>query len=140
VKRILAIDYGSKRCGLAVTDTLHISVNPLPPCTSVELLARLKAYVAGEPVETIVLGFPTSLQGEDTHSTEAVRKLSETLQQTFPELQIVLWDERFTSKMASRMMAEAGLKRKDRRDKARIDTASAAILLHDYLKYLENKA
>ena len=121
---------------MAVTDPLRLSLNPLPVQSPDTLLPYLKSYVAAEQVDAVVLGLPLNLKGEDTHATAAVRLLYTRLQTELAPIRVDLYDERFTSKMASRLLVQAGLKRKDRRDKGRVDTTSALILLQNYLEYL----
>jgi putative Holliday junction resolvase len=132
--RILAIDLGTKRTGLAVTDPLKILANPLETVETVQLLAYLKSYCSKEEVEAIVLGLPIQLNGQDNEMTPRVLKLKEELEKTFPETRIVLVDERFTSKMAMQSMIAMGSKKKDRKEKAgNLDKVSAAIILQSYL-------
>lgn len=133
--RILAIDLGTKRTGLAVTDPLKILANPLETIETALLMNYLKSYFSKEEVETIVLGFPTRLNGQDNEMTPRVMKLKEELVQAFPEKKIVLEDERFTSKMAMQSMITMGSKKKDRKEKAgNLDKVSAAIILQSYLE------
>jgi putative holliday junction resolvase len=132
--RILAIDYGTKRVGLAVTDILQIAANPLDTVHSKDVLAYLKAYVQREPVEAIVLGMPRRLTGEATQATQHVVGFMRTLQKEFPAIPVHTVDERFTSKMAQAAMLAGGLKKKDRQDKGTVDRVSAAIILQSYLE------
>lgn len=132
--RILAIDYGLKRTGIAVTDPLKIIATPLETVLTKNLLSWLKEYTSNQAVETIVLGFPTKPDQSHTDSTDAVIKFSDHLVATFPDLQIVREDERFTSKMAQQSMVAGGMKKKDRRIKGNVDKISAAIILQSYLE------
>lgn len=133
--RVLAIDLGTKRTGLAVTDPLKILANPLETIETGQLMTYLKAYLAKEGVETIVLGLPTRLNGQDNEMTPRVMKLKEELEKAFPEKKIALVDERFTSKMAMQSMIAMGSKKKDRIEKAgNLDKVSAAIILQSYLE------
>lgn len=132
--RIVAIDYGTKRVGLAATDVLQIIANPLETVHAKDVLAYLKAYVQREPVEAFVLGMPRRLSGEDTQATQHVVGFHRTLQKAFPGIPVHLVDERFTSKMAQAAMLAGGLKKKDRQDKATVDRVSAAIILQSYLE------
>jgi putative Holliday junction resolvase len=133
--RILAIDLGTKRTGLAVTDPLKILANPLETIETGQLMIYLKSYCAKEEVEAIVLGFPTRLNGLDNEMTPRVMKLKEALEKAFPEKKIALEDERFTSKMAMQSMINMGSKKKDRKEKAgNLDKVSAAIILQSYLE------
>lgn len=133
--RVLAIDLGTKRTGLAVTDPLKITANPLETIETEKLLTYLQAYCAKEEVEALVLGHPTRLNGKDNEMTPKVLKLKEDLEKTFPNKKIVLIDERFTSKMAMQTMIAMGSKKKDRKEKAgNLDKVSAAIILQSYLE------
>lgn len=132
--RIVAIDYGTKRTGLAVTDTLQIIATALETVPSHTLFAYLQQYAAQEPVERFVLGLPIDLQGQDTETTQIIRRIGNQLQQTFPDIPLSLQDERFTSKSALQAMISAGSKKKDRQNKANIDKVSAVIILQSYLE------
>lgn len=133
--RILAIDLGTKRTGLAVTDPLKILANPLETIETGQLINFLKSYCAKEEVEAIVLGLPTRLNGQDNEMTPRVMKLKEELEKAFPQQKIALEDERFTSKMAMQSMITMGSKKKDRKEKAgNLDKVSAAIILQSYLE------
>ncbi|OYX18672.1 MAG: Holliday junction resolvase RuvX [Algoriphagus sp. 32-45-6] len=133
--RVLAIDLGTKRTGLAVTDQLKITANPLETVETAQLMNYLRAYCAKEDVEALVLGLPTRLNGQDNEMTPRVMKLKEELEKTFPEKKVTLIDERFTSKMAMQTMIAMGSKKKDRKEKAgNLDKVSAAIILQSYLE------
>jgi putative Holliday junction resolvase len=133
--RVLAIDLGTKRTGLAVTDPLKILANPLETIETGQLMNYLKAYFVKEAVEVIVLGLPIRLNGQDNEMTPRVMKLKEELEKNFPEIKIILVDERFTSKMAMQSMIAMGSKKKDRIEKAgNLDKVSAAIILQSYLE------
>jgi putative Holliday junction resolvase len=133
--RILAIDLGSKRTGLAVTDPLGMLANPLETIPTHNLLEYLKLYLEKEAVSTIVLGFPKSMDGSATQMTQPVLNLEKKLKRLYPDRSVVLVDERFTSKMAMRTMIEMGSSKKDRREKAgNLDKISAAIILQTYLE------
>jgi putative Holliday junction resolvase len=131
--RILAIDYGLKRTGLAVTDPLKIIATGLPTIESKQLISFLKDYLTTERVELIIIGEPKNLDDTDTHATPLVKKIIDELEKNFPSIPIEKVDERFTSKLASRAMIEMGLKKKKRRDKALVDKIAAVILLQEYL-------
>jgi len=131
--RILAIDYGKKRSGLAVTDPLKIIASGLATIDTEQLIWQLKQYFAKEAVELILLGHPRRLDGTDNEITPKVEKLFTQLQRLFPEIPVQLVDERFTSKMAFQAMIDSGLKKKDRQNKALVDEISATILLQGYL-------
>lgn len=132
--RIIAIDYGKKRTGLAVTDPLQMIATGLGTIDSDQLVWYLKQYFAKEAVSCIVLGYPKRLDGRPTDITAKVEKLYQQLQQLFPDKPVKLVDERFTSKMASRSMIDSGLRKMDRQNKALIDEISATILLQGYLQ------
>jgi putative Holliday junction resolvase len=133
--RVLAIDLGTKRTGLAVTDPLKILANPLETIETNHLMTYLKSYCTKEDVETLVIGLPTRLNGQDNEMTPRVMKLKEELEKVFPEKNIALVDERFTSKMAMQSMIAMGSKKKDRKEKAgNLDKVSAAIILQSYLE------
>ncbi|MGB3464651.1 MAG: Holliday junction resolvase RuvX [Cyclobacteriaceae bacterium] len=132
--RIFSIDYGSKRVGMAVTDPLKIIASPLETIHSKDVETYLKDYFEKEDVETIVVGMPKNLNNEDTNATPQVTAFVNRLKKVFSEKQIVLHDERFTSKMALEAMIAAGSKKKDRREKGNIDKVSAAIILQSYLE------
>lgn len=133
--RIIAIDLGTKRTGLAVTDPLRMLANPMETIETSGLLAYLKAYFAKEEVDTIVLGLPIRLNGKDNEMTPKVMEMKGKLEQEFPSKKIELIDERFTSKMAMQSMISMGSKKKDRREKAgNLDKVSAAIILQSYLE------
>lgn len=131
--RILAIDFGLKRTGLAVTDPLKIIASPLETVPTGRLLEWLQKYLQQEEVETIVLGMPVNLDGSDTHTTAPVKKLMERIKEKFREIHIEYEDERFTSKMAMDAMIAGGMKKKDRRQKSNVDKISASIILQSYL-------
>lgn len=132
--RIIAIDYGSKRTGIASTDPLQIIASPLTTIPTKELISFLKDYMSKEEVESIVIGMPKDLSNKDTHSTAKVRKTITQLKTLFPNQKVIEVDERFTSKMAFAAMIEGGLKKKDRKDKATVDKLSATIILQSYLQ------
>jgi putative holliday junction resolvase len=133
--RVLAIDLGTKRTGLAVTDPLKITANPLETIDTSQLMNYLQTYCAREEVEALVLGHPTRLNGQDNEMTPKVMKLKEDLEREFPQKKVVLIDERFTSKMAMQSMIAMGSKKKDRKEKAgNLDKVSAAIILQSYLE------
>lgn len=131
--RIMAIDYGTKRCGIAVTDPSQIIATGLTTVHSKDVINWLVDYMSREPVEAIVIGDPKDLRGNKTDATIHADAFTKQLRKRFPEMKIVRVDERFTSKMASRTILESGLKKKDRQDKALIDEVSATILLQSYL-------
>lgn len=131
--RILAIDYGLKRTGIAVTDPLQIIATGLTTIDSKELIPFLKKYCIEEPVEKIIIGDPKNWDGTDTHATPLVKKAIAALRKNFPELSLETVDERYTSKMAKDAMLEMGLKKMQRRNKALVDEIAATIMLQEYL-------
>jgi putative Holliday junction resolvase len=133
VGRILAVDYGSKRTGIAVTDALKIIATPLSTIPTSRLIDFLTHYLSSEQVETILIGDPKRLNAQPTHCTQAVHRLTSQLKNLFPHIEIKLIDERFTSRMAQKEIAAMGLKKSKRRDKALTDRISAVILLQGYL-------
>jgi len=132
--RILAIDYGQKRVGLAVTDPLQIIPNGLDTVSTNELLEYLTKYLAKEAVDKIIVGLPKQLNGEESDSMKYIRPFVVRLQKNFPEMEIVFVDERFTSVLAHKAMLDGGLKKKDRQNKALVDKISATIILQSYLE------
>jgi putative Holliday junction resolvase len=134
--RLLAIDYGKKRTGIAVSDPLKIIANGLTTVDTHELIYFLKKYFANEPVELVLIGMPKSLRNDDTHATPLVEKFIVLFKSTFPTIPILTLDERFTSKMAFQTMIDSGLKKKDRQNKALVDEISATILLQGYMSGL----
>ena len=131
--RILCIDYGKKRTGLAVTDPLQIIATGLTTVDSPELIPFLKKYFQQEKVELIIIGDPRNLDDSDTHATPLVREIIKKLLKEFPLIPIKKVDERFTSKMAKQAMIDMGMKKKDRRNKRIVDEISATIMLHEYM-------
>lgn len=132
--RILSIDYGLKRTGLAVTDPLKIIATGLTTVDSKQLITFLKDYFSKEEVELIIIGEPKNWDDTDTHATPLVEKCIKELQKNFPLIPIQKVDERFTSKMAKDSMLEMGLKKKRRRDKKLLDEIAATIMLQEYLQ------
>lgn len=135
--RILAIDYGLKRTGIAVTDPLKIIATALTTVESPKLIQFLKDYFKKEAVELIVIGEPKNWDESDTHATPLVKKLVEKLKKEFPDMPLKLVDERYTSKMASNAIIEMGIKKKDRRDKSLVDKVAATIILQEYMRSIE---
>lgn len=131
--RIIAIDYGLKRTGLAVTDPFQIIATGLTTIESPKLISFLKDYFSKEQVELILIGEPKNLDDSDTHATPLVKNIIKKLQKEFPALPLQTVDERYTSKMASQAMIDMGMKKKQRRDKALIDEIAATIMLQEYL-------
>jgi len=132
--RIICIDYGGKRTGLAVTDPLKIIATALTTIETKELIPFLKKYFLQEQVELILIGEPLNLDDSATHATPLVKEAIKRLTKEFPTIPIKGVDERFTSKMASRAMIDMGMKKKDRRIKGNIDQIAATIMLQEYLQ------
>jgi putative Holliday junction resolvase len=132
--RILAFDYGTKRIGIAVTDSLQIIATGLDTIHPKDIIAYLTNYLSVEDVELFVVGEPKQMDGTPSQSAQHVKGFITTLKKHFPDIPIETIDERFTSKMASATVAQSGLKKSDRRNKERIDTISATIILQSYLE------
>jgi putative holliday junction resolvase len=135
--RILAIDYGSKRVGLAVTDPLQIIASGLTTVHSKDVIAFLETYMKQEQVECIVVGEPKTLMNEASDSARFIDPFVKHLRKKFPDIKIERYDERFTSSMAHQTMLMGGLKKKDRQNKETVDMVSATILLQDYMEYIK---
>ncbi|RLD48457.1 MAG: Holliday junction resolvase RuvX [Bacteroidetes bacterium] len=136
--RILAIDYGRKRVGLAVTDSLQIIANPLTTVHSKDIFEYLKTYLQTEPVDAFVLGYAKQMNNTDSESMKYIKPFADKLKKTFPNVKFVYIDERFTSKMAQRSLIDAGAKKKTRQKKELLDKISATIILQTYLKQKNN--
>lgn len=134
MKRILAIDYGRKRVGLAVTDTLQIIATALDTVHSSEVLAYLAKYIEKEPIELFVIGLPKNLNNEPAEAARYVEPFVKQLQKKFPDIPVAMVDERFTSKIAFQAMIDGGVKKMDRRNKETVDKVSAVIILQSYLE------
>jgi len=132
--RILAIDYGGKRTGLAVTDPLQIIATGLATIESKELIPYLKKYFSAETVELIIIGLPKNWDESDTHGTPLVQSAIKKLQKEFPHIPLKTVDERYTSKMARDAMLQMGMKKKDRQVKGNVDIIAATIILQEYLQ------
>jgi len=131
--RILSIDYGGKRTGIAVTDPMQIIATGLTTIDSKELIPFLKKYFATEEVELIIIGMPVNWDESDTHATPLVKEAIKKLKKEFPAMPVKEVDERYTSKMAKDAMLQMGLKKKDRRDKKLVDEIAATIMLQEYM-------
>jgi putative Holliday junction resolvase len=132
--RLLAIDYGAKRTGIAVTDPLQLIASALETVPSHEVLKFLKAYIVREPVDAFIVGLPKGLDGLDTDNTPRVRKFVTHLQNALPNIPVHWHDERFTSVMALQAMISYGSTKRDRRQKGNIDKISAAIILQSFME------
>ena len=135
--RILAIDYGQKRTGIAVTDPLQMIANGLTTVDTPKIYTFLAEYFAKEEVETIVVGLPKTLRNEPAEVTRLINPFVEKLRRLYPDKKIELIDERFTSKMAFQTMIDSGINKKARQNKALIDQISATIILQNYLENLK---
>jgi putative Holliday junction resolvase len=134
MNRILAIDYGRKRTGIAVSDPLQLIANGLTTVPTGELMAFLSTYTEKEPVERILVGYPKQMNNEDSENMKRIQAFVGTLQKKLPQIPVEYVDERFTSVLAHRTMLEAGLKKSNRRNKALVDSISATIILQSYLE------
>ncbi len=136
--RIIGIDYGRKRTGVAVTDPLKIVAGALATVPTHTLEQFITDYVAREQVELIVIGQPTQLDGQPSESMRYITPFVNRLKKILPDIPIVMYDERFTSTIAHQAMIAGGMKKSDRRDKARVDSIAATIILNDYLSSIHN--
>ena len=134
--RIICIDYGKKRTGIAVTDPLKIIASALTTVETKELFSFLKNYFSKEEVELVLIGEPKNLDDSDTHATPLVRQFIQKFKKDFPLKKIEMVDERYTSKLAVQAMVDMGMKKKDRGVKGNIDQIAATIMLQEYLKTL----
>ncbi len=132
--RLLAIDYGRKRCGIAVTDVLKIVATGLTTVATHQLVQFLKDYTSKEPVDKIVVGLPKTVRGEASESMNYITPGVNKIKKELPGMEIVFFDERFTSVLAHKSMLESGMKKSDRQNKAVVDEISATIILNDYLQ------
>ena len=133
--RILAIDFGRKRTGLAVTDILRITANPLLTIETKDLMNWLSDYFAKEQVDEVVIGHPTQMDGSDSESMNYIRPFIGNFKKQFPQMPIIMYDERFTSVLAHQAMLAGGMKKKDRQNKAVVDKIAACIILEDYMEH-----
>lgn len=134
MSRILAIDYGKKRTGIAVSDTLQIIANGLTTVETGKLMDFLRDYISKEEVGKIVVGLPKQMNNEDSENMKRIEPFVNKLRKQFPQITIEYFDERFTSKLAQRTMIDGGLKKKDRQNKALVDEISATIILQGYME------
>ncbi len=134
--RILAIDYGKRRTGLAVTDMLRITANPLLTIDTSGLLAWLVDYTRREQVDTIVIGYPRQMNGLESETVPAIRACEQQIRSKLPDIPVVEFDERFTSVLAHQAMITGGMKKKDRQNKMQVDKLAACIILESYLDSL----
>lgn len=139
MSRILAIDYGTKRIGLAVTDPMQIFASPLNTVSPKDFDSFIEEYLKTEEVDDIVIGYPVQMNNQPSESVRYINPFIRKLKKAFPEKNIHLVDERFTSQMALRTMIDGGVKKKDRQDKSMVDKISAAIILQSFLDSRSNK-
>jgi putative Holliday junction resolvase len=132
--RLLAIDYGQKRTGIAVTDPLQLIANGLTTVATKDLEAFVLDYVRREPVERIIVGHPRQMNGEDSENMRRITPFVNRLRKLLPAIPVELFDERFTSVLAHQAMLQGGLRKKTRQDKALVDEISATIILQDYME------
>ena len=134
MSRVLSIDYGVRRTGLAVTDPLQIIAGGLATVSTPSLMDYLKAYVAREPVERFVVGLPKQTNGRDSENLPRVNQFVKQLQRVWPHIRVDMWDERYTSVLAHKAMLESGIGRKARQNKALVDEISACIILQGWME------
>ncbi len=134
MSRLLAIDYGKKRVGIAVSDPLQIIANGLTTVEAHKIFDFLKEYFEKEDVEKVIVGHPKQMNNEDSENMSRIKQFVDKLSKLYPNLNIEYYDERFTSKMAHQAMLEGGLKKKQRQNKALVDEISATIILRDYME------
>jgi putative Holliday junction resolvase len=132
--RLLCIDYGLKRTGVAVSDPLQIIATGLTTVNSNELISFLKNYFLKQEVELIIIGEPKNLDDSDTHATPLVKSIITKLKKEFPQMPVKTVDERYTSRMAKQAMIDMGMKKKDRRNKRTVDEIAATIMLQEYMQ------
>ena len=137
--RILGIDYGRKRTGVAVTDPLKIVAGNLATVPTHQLMQYIKEYVSREQVERIVVGHPLQLNGKPSESMKYITPFVQRLTKELPDVPVVMYDERFTSAIAHQAMLDGGMKKSDRQDKNRVDAIAATIILNDYLQSIFNQ-
>ena len=132
--RLLALDYGTKRVGIAVTDELQLIASGLCTVRTHDCMDFLTEYLSKESVSTIVMGMPKDLRNQNTDATPYVKGFAKQIRKQFPEMKVELIDERFTSKIAFQSMIDGGLKKKARQDKALVDEVSATLILQSYME------
>lgn len=137
--RLLAIDYGEKRVGLAVSDYMQVIATKLTTVPAIDVFGFLKDYFSREEVDMIVVGNPKQLDNTPSQSANAVKIFVDNLAKVFPDVDIYMIDERYTSKIASQSIAKSGLKKKKKQDKALIDTISAVLILQDFMQMYKSR-
>jgi putative Holliday junction resolvase len=136
MSRIICIDWGSKRCGIAATDPLRMIASPVTTVDTTGIMAWLKDYLSKEEVGIILVGEPLNMDGSETHATRPAQQFIKKLIKDFPAQQVVTTDERMSSKMASRALVDMGMKKKKRQEKGQLDQVAAAMMLQEYLERL----
>lgn len=134
MSRILAIDYGAKRTGIAVTDPMQIIANGLETVATPTLFDFIKNYIDKEDVEEIIVGYPKQTNGQDSENLKRITPFVNRLRKLYPQIRICYYDERFTSVLAHKTIIDSGISRKSRQDKALVDKISATIILQDYME------
>jgi putative holliday junction resolvase len=137
--RIIGIDYGTKRIGLAVTDPLRIFASPLDTVSPAEFFNYIGNYLKKESIDSFVIGYPVTLNNKPSESVKFIDPFIKKLKKTYPGKEVHLVDERFTSQIAMRAMIDGGAGKKDRRDKSTVDRISASIILQSFLDNVKNK-
>lgn len=135
--RLLSIDFGRKRCGIAATDSLRIVANGVTTVPTASLIDFIKGYIAREAVDAVIVGKPTNMKGEPSESVKYLTPVINRLRKEIAPIEIIPFDERFTSVLAHKAMIDGGMKKTDRRDKAIVDEISATIILNDFLQSRE---
>ena len=136
--RFLAIDYGEKRVGLAVSDYMQMIATKLTTVSTLDIFPYLKDYMSREEVDLIVVGNPKQMDNTPSESAKYVQTFVDNLSNSFPDIDIYMIDERYTSKMASQTIAQSGMKKKKRQEKGLIDTVAAVLILQDFMKMYQN--
>lgn len=132
--RLISIDFGRRRCGIAATDSLRIVANGVTTVATAELIDFVKRYIAGQQVEGVIVGYPRDMHGDPSESVKYLTPVINRLKKEIAPIPLIYFDERFTSVLAHRAMIDGGMKKMDRRDKAIVDEISATIILNDFLQ------
>ena len=132
--RLMSIDFGRRRCGIAATDSLRIVANGVATVETGRLIEFVKQYVVAESVDAVIVDFPTTMRGENSESVKYLTPVINRLKKEIAPTEVIYYDERFTSVLAHRAMLDGGMKKMDRRDKAIVDEISATIILNDFLQ------
>ena len=132
--RLISIDFGRRRCGIAATDSLRIVANGVTTVATAELIDFVKRYIAGQQVDGVIVGYPRDMHGDPSESVKYLTPVINRLKKEIAPVPLIYFDERFTSVLAHRAMNDGGMKKMDRRDKAIVDEISATIILNDFLQ------